>query len=70
MQFILLSQNGYVILYNEIEIAFCFKKAVLLDLKIRDFSWKRGVFLAQNPRKGGNFQAWVRAWYTGVEGPG
>ena len=30
-----------------------------MDLKISAFGWKRGVFLAQNPRKRFFFQAWV-----------
>ena len=40
--------------------AFYPKKGLfLLDLKISDFGWKRGLFVVQNPRKG-----CVRAWYT------
>ena len=53
-----------LILYNNDKIAICFEKVCFIGLKISDFGWKRGVFLAQNPRKGGIFQAWVRAWYT------
>ena len=44
----------------KIKSRFALKRGVLLDLKISDFGWKGGVFLAQNPRKGGVFQAWVR----------
>ena len=36
---------------------FALKMGVLLDLKISDFGWKGGVSVAQNPRKGGIFQA-------------
>ena len=52
---------------------FCFKKGRFIGPQNQRFQLKKGVFLAQNPRKGGTFQAWVRAWYTfwsGVEGPG
>ena len=48
----------------KIKSRFVLKRGVLLDLKISDFGWKGGVFLVQNPRKGGIFLAWVRAWYT------
>ena len=51
MQLISPSQKGYFVLYNENKIAFALKRGVLLGLKISDFGWKRGVFLAQNPRK-------------------
>ena len=69
----LASTKGVFILQNENKIAFCFKKGRFIGPQISDFSWKRGVFLAQNPQKGRIFQAWVRAWYTlwsGVGGPG
>ena len=32
----------------KIKSRFVLKRGVLLDLKISDFGWKRGVFLAQN----------------------
>ena len=32
-----LSQKGYFMLCNENKIAFCFKRGILLDLKISDF---------------------------------
>ena len=74
LQLISLSQKGKLsYFYNENKIAFFLKKkggGVLLDLKISDFGRKFGVFLAQNPRKGGMFQAWVRAWYTFWSGVG
>ena len=35
---------------------------VLLGLKNSGFDWKGGVFFVQNPRKGGIFQTWVRAF--------
>ena len=44
------------------------KRGVLLDLKISDFGWKRGLFLVLNPRKGVVFQAWERVWYTFCSG--
>ena len=49
--------------------AFYLKRGVLLALKISDFGWKRGVFV-KNPRTGGVFQIWVRAWYTLWSGDG
>ena len=54
----------------KIKSRFALKRGVLLDLKISDFGWERGVFLAQNPRKWCIFQAWVRAWYTFWSGVG
>ena len=44
--------KGYFILYNENKITFCFKKGFLLDLKISDFDWKRGVFSQRIREKG------------------
>ena len=61
--YILITTKGYFSLYDE-KIAFCLKRGVLLSLKISDFDWKRVFFIVQNPRKGGLFQTWVRAWYT------
>ena len=54
--------KGYFILYDENKIAFCFKRGVLLDLKISEFGWKMGCFSRPRPEsaKGGIFQAWVR----------
>ena len=39
----------------KIKSRFVLKRGVLFDLEISYFGWKRGVFLAQNPRKGGIF---------------
>ena len=46
-----LSQKG-TFYTMKIKSRFALKRGVLLDLKISDFVWKRGVFLTQNPRKG------------------
>ena len=65
--------KGYFILYNENKITFCFKKGCFIGPQNQRFRLKKGCFLAQNPRKGGIFQAWVRVWYTfwsRVGGPG
>ena len=50
-----------ILSYITRSIAFCLKRGVLLDSKISNFSWKRGVFFIQNPRKGCVFQSWMRA---------
>ena len=46
-----LSQKGYLSLYYQ-KSHFDYKKIFLLGLEFGDFVWKRGVFFAQNPRKG------------------
>ena len=64
IQFNSLSQKGYFILYNENKIVFCFKEGYFIGPQNQRLRLKKGCFFAQDPRKGGIFQAWVRAWYT------
>ena len=64
IQLISLSQKGYFIVYNENKIALCLKKGCFIRPQNRRFPLKRFFFFVQNPRKGGVFQAYVRAWYT------
>ena len=67
----------YLILSNENKIAFCFKKGcfiVLLDLKISDLGWKRGIVFRPESAKRGCFPglgtsvvyAGVAGWWGGV----
>ena len=55
-------KKGTLSYMMEIKSRFALERGVILDLKINDFGIKRGVFLAQNPRKEGI--TWVRVWFT------
>ena len=50
---LVITKKGTLSYIMKIKSRFTFKRGVLLDLKISDFGWKMGLFLAQNPRKGG-----------------
>ena len=52
----LFHKKGNLSYITKIQNAFCFKRGVLLGLKVSDFGWKRGIFCVQNPRKGGVFK--------------
>ena len=62
MQLISLSQKGTLSYIMKIKSRFALNRCVLLDPKISDFGWERGVFLVQNPRRGGVFLAWCTFW--------
>ena len=52
------------------KIAFWIKKRCFIGHQNQRFRLKKGCFFFQNPRKGGVFQTWVRAWYTLWSGVG